>query len=152
MKNILIAFTLALTLFGCSSGDSSSPAPQNNGGTTLSNPTQNGTLTEEFDKDAFGNWLTKDCYSNPSDTTSTARILMTINGNGKASQAVITYASLDCSGTATPQQGQDFTYTIDRYANGGGQLTVNGNYVDVTINNGHLTTTTANGTREYIKQ
>ena len=151
MKTIFIAFALTLTLVACSSGSSSSSA-QNNAGPAKGNPTENGILTEQFDKDAFGSWLTKDCYSMTNDTTSTARIVLTIYGNGKASQTVTTYKSVDCSGPTTPQESKEFTYTIDRYANGGGQLTVNGEYVDVTISNGHLTTSTATDTREYIKQ
>lgn len=106
-------------------------------------------IPNDFDSAAKGNWVTEECYQYQNGTT--VRIVITIKGQGKASMVYNVYPSGNCSGQPQMQNNQNFDYTVDRFANGGGQITVNGEPSDVTFANNKMTLNSANGSTVYVK-
>jgi hypothetical protein len=109
-----------------------------------------GTPMAAFDAAAKGNWVSKDCSVLNNGAGSYYQVL-TIAGGGAAKTVYNVYQGGQCQGNPTPQGQQDINYTVDRYANGGGQLTVNGQPIDVTIQGAQLTLSSVNGTTTYLR-
>lgn len=103
----------------------------------------------DFDTTAKGNWVTEQCYQYENNTT--VRVIISIYGQGKAAMVYNVYQSANCSGQAQAQNKQDFNYVVDRFSNGGGQITVNGEPSDVIFANGKMTLNSAQGSTVYVK-
>jgi hypothetical protein len=125
------------------------PTPGQASGQT---PGTSGPVTgTDFERVAVGSWITKDCYQG-GDSSSTMKLKLTISVNGRGSYVESIFHSPSCQGQAQSANNSDFTYTVDRYANGGGQLTINGqSAVDVSISGNEMTISDANGTVVYVR-
>ncbi len=118
--------------------------------TPIGIPGQNGPgNTNDFDSMAKGNWVSEQCFQYQNNTT--VRLVLSIAGQGAAASVLNVYQSQDCSGQAQPDQRQDFTYTVDRFSYGGGQISVKGQPSDVTFQGNRMTLTSAEGTMTYVK-
>lgn len=103
---------------------------------------------EAFDAAARGNWITRDCRQI---NGGSYHQVLTIKGGGQASTVYNVYADSQCQSNPTPQGNADITYRVDRFANGGGQLTVDGQTVDITINGAQMDFNLPNGAVVFLR-
>lgn len=114
------------------------------------NPAAPGGAMAAFDAAAKGTWITENCYE--LNQGGTAMIVLEITGGGKAIQMLKTYGSADCSGQSQPGNRTAITYTVDQFANGQGQLTLNGQAkVSIQIQGNRMSVQDQNGTYQYTK-
>lgn len=104
----------------------------------------------DFDRAAMGSWLTVKCY--PGQNNASMKRLLNIAGHGQASLTNLVYATTNCTGDSLEEAAQNFQYTIDNYANGGGQVTINGEPSDVIINGNKLSVNSRTESVDYEKQ
>ncbi len=103
----------------------------------------------DFDSVAGGNWVTEQCYTYQNNQT--ARQVVAIKGQGRVAVVLNVYPSADCIGEPHAEQAQDLEYKVDRFANGGGQITINGKVSDIIFKENKMTLTDAESTTVYIK-
>jgi hypothetical protein len=103
-----------------------------------------------FEKAALGTWVTQNCYQYQNGAT--AKIVITFSPGSKAASVVNVYRDAQCGGEPTAEQHQDFTYKVDNYANGGGQITINGGQaIDVSFQGNTMTMTSGTDSKVYVK-
>ena len=110
------------------------PAPQN---------------PNDFDSWAIGNWATEQCYQY--ENNQTVRQVITIRGQGRGSSVLNVYPSADCSGNPHPEQNQNISYTVTRFANGGGEISINGRASDISFQTNRMTVSSAEGSTVFVK-
>ena len=104
----------------------------------------------DFDRAAIGSWITTACTVGLNNNS--FKRLLVIAGHGQASLTNLIYANANCSGAALVEAAQNFQYRVDNYANGGGQITINGEPSDVIISGNKLSVNSATGSVDYEKQ
>lgn len=121
------------------------------GGNPGGNPQNPGGAMAAFDAAAKGTWATDNCYQ-LNDGTGTAIIIIEITGGGKAVQMINTYNSQDCTGQPQPGNKTAVAYTVDSFANGQGELTLNGQTkASVLIQGTKMVIQDQQGTFQYSK-
>ncbi len=146
-KALILLLTVSSLLISCSSGSSpSNPSPAGPGGAA-----DKAAKDSDFDKMAIGTWQSKNCFQG--ENGSTARLVFQFLGDGKGKQIIETYANATCDGAPQKSSAQDLTFTVDRYANGAGQITTNGKPFDVifTTDEKNMTITDVNGSFDFLK-
>lgn len=104
----------------------------------------------DFDRAAKGTWSTQECALTDKNTESYYTII-TFYGNGQGSKVFNVYQNQRCEGKPELVGEANFTYTVDRYANGGGQITLNNDPVDITINGNSMTANSTEGSYAFRK-
>lgn len=147
----LILITLTLTTACSQTSDLPKPAaPAQPGAPAPTDQVDNRGADNDFDRAAMGTWITTKCHSNQ--TGGSLQRMLVIRGHGKISVTDIQYTSADCTGVSQATQPVDITYTIDNYARGGGQITVNGEPQDLTFHDNTLTwSSQSQGTVDYTR-
>ena len=108
-----------------------------------------GTPSHSFDTLALGNWVTRDCVA--IDGTSSYLEVLTIRGGGSAQQVYNVYPNRNCTGNPTPQNNSELNYAVLRFEGNSGQLSINGQTIDVTIQGNQMTVSSPNGSNVYVK-
>lgn len=109
-------------------------------------PTPNGS---DFDSVAKGTWVTRECGA--AENNQSYKLLITFKGNGQGSMVYKLFQNPTCAGTAQDVGAADFTYIVDRYSNGGGQITIDSQPSDVTFQGNTMTTSSEQGTSVFEK-
>jgi hypothetical protein len=118
------------------------PAPPKNDG-----PQANQTL--EFERVAVGVWTSEKCQV--AQTVSYV-VIIELKAGGKGSQLANVYGNGQCQGDPQPKNQSEFTYKVDRFANGGGQVTIDGkDPTDIVIQDKKMTISTEEGPQSYVK-
>lgn len=143
----VILFALSFSA-GCSS--SSDSKPNTPAATPAPGQVDNRGADNEFDRDAMGTWLTTSCYSSPNSIGTMQRMVI-VRGHGKLSVTDIKYSSGNCTGVSEAMQATDYDYTINNYAHGGGEISINGEPADVIINGNKLTWNSAGNSTEFTR-
>ncbi len=103
----------------------------------------------DFDRAATGTWVTQNCTL--ADSTRSYVTVLTFSGNGQGSQVYNVYQNQRCEGNAQAEGSTNFTYTVDRFANGGGQITINNEPIDIIIEGNSMTANSAQGSIVFKK-
>ena len=106
-------------------------------------------IGNDFDRVAKGSWVTQDCSL--TDNNQSYVTVITFSGNGQGSQVFNLYQNQNCDGNPEAVNASSFTYTVDRFANGGGQITINNEPVDVLIAGNSMTANSAEGSTVFRK-
>ena len=109
-------------------------------------PTPNG---NDFDSAAKGTWIARDCGA--AENNQSYKLLITFKGNGQGSMVYKLFQNPTCAGAAQDVRAADFTYIVDRYSNGGGQVTIDSQPSDVTFQGNTMTTSSEQGTSVFEK-
>lgn len=110
-----------------------------------------------FEAIAVGSWVTQCANAALNDGTPVTYVeIVTISKGGKGGEILNYYTNNNCTGTpAGTANKADFTYVVDRYANGGGQITRTKNgqqdKLDIYFTNGVMTVASEQGNKEFKK-
>jgi hypothetical protein len=119
------------------------PAPGSNGG--------GGAAPGSFEAAAAGNWLSKDCYQGETAGV-TVRFTLVLSTGGHGSYSQNNYQSPSCQGASQATPATQFIYTVDNYANGGGQITVGGQtQFDVSFSGSEMYLSGTSGSTTYVR-
>ena len=113
-------------------------------------PGNDAATTAAFDAAAVGSWVSENCYQGQQGTT--VMLVVQILGGGKGVSLQNVFQNATCQGDAQPQERKEFTYKVDRFAAGAGQITVDGKTVmNITIQGKSMTATSPQGSVSYTK-
>ncbi len=107
---------------------------------------------DDFDRLAIGSWISEQCF--PFQNNTSARQQLNIIGRGSANVIIQVYQSSNCSGRSRAERPQAANYRVDHFANGQGQVSVNGEPSEISFQgarNDRMTVTNPNGTVVYNK-
>lgn len=105
----------------------------------------------DFARMALGTWITKDCYQFEGETGSYKGVL-TFSTESNGAYVYELYQSANCSGQMTLSEKAEFKFKVDRFANGGGQITIDQDIADLYIQSNEMTIVSAESTAVYIRK
>jgi len=108
-----------------------------------------GTPAHSFETLAQGIWVTRDCAR--IDGNASYLEVLTIHGGGSAQQVYNVYPTPNCRGNPTPQNNSELNYAVLSFQGNSGQLSINGQTIDITIQGNQMTVSSPNGSNVYVK-
>jgi hypothetical protein len=107
------------------------------------------TPANKFDTLAQGRWSARDCV--PLEGNRSYLQILTVRGGGSAQQVYNVFNTPNCRGNLIPQQESELEYAVLNFEGNSGQLSINGQTINVSIQGNQMTVSGPEGSTVFIK-